>query len=176
MRSHATPRFWRLFRGLPAEVRRLAVKAYHLWQENPSHPSLRYRRLEGRENLVTVRGEHYRALDLLEAGVVEWIWIGAHARRGAPSVPRYVPETGRTSSTSRWSSIVTVVTGISRFPWSMVTSVAIAAPSAAADSFNAIRLTAPLASIAPSQAPSDSFDNALPGGGTFTFASPIRVS
>ena len=100
MRSHATPRFWRLFRGLPAEVRRLAVKAYHLWQENPSHPSLRYRRLEGRENLVTVRGEHYRALDLLEAGVVEWIWIGAHARRGAPSVPRYVPETGRTSSTS----------------------------------------------------------------------------
>jgi hypothetical protein len=41
---------------------------------------LRYRRLEGRENLVTVRiGDHYRALGLLEAGIVDWIWIGPHA-------------------------------------------------------------------------------------------------
>ncbi|MDP2998364.1 MAG: hypothetical protein Q8N47_12830 [Bryobacterales bacterium] len=80
MRSHATPRFWRLFHGLPADVQRLAVKTFRLWQGDPNHPSLRHRRLEGREDLVTVRiGDHYRALGLLEPGVVAWIWIGAHA-------------------------------------------------------------------------------------------------
>jgi hypothetical protein len=80
MRSQATPRFWRLFHALPAEVQRLAVKAYRLWQVNPHHPSLRYRRLEGREDLVTVRiGDHYRVVGLLEPGVVIWIWIGTHA-------------------------------------------------------------------------------------------------
>jgi hypothetical protein len=47
---------------------------------NPSHPSLRYRRLRGRENLVTVRiGDHYRALGLLKPDLVQWVWIGHHA-------------------------------------------------------------------------------------------------
>jgi hypothetical protein len=80
MKSHAIPRFWRLLHGLPLEVQRLAVKTFRLWQRNPNHPSLRYRRLENRENLVTVRiGDHYRALGLSEHGAVEWIWIGTHA-------------------------------------------------------------------------------------------------
>src|SRR5260370_23163377 len=75
MRSQATPRFWQLFKDLPTGVQRLAVKNYRLWRANPNHPSLRYRRLEGRENLVTVRiGNHYRALGLIESGiVVKWI-------------------------------------------------------------------------------------------------------
>jgi len=80
MRSQASPRFWRLFKTLPADIQRLAVKNYHLWRANPNHPSLRYRRLEGRESLVTVRiGDRYRALGLIEPGVVVWIWIGPHA-------------------------------------------------------------------------------------------------
>jgi hypothetical protein len=80
MTSHATPRFWRLFHGLPVEAQRLAAKTFRVWQGNPNHPSLRYRRLEGREDLVTVRvGDHYRALGLLEPGSVVWIWIGSHA-------------------------------------------------------------------------------------------------
>ena len=81
MKSQASPRFWQLFQDLPADVQRLAVKNYRLWQENPNHPSLRYRQLEGRENLVTVRiGDHYRALGLIEPGIVIWIWIGSHAK------------------------------------------------------------------------------------------------
>lgn len=80
MRSQASPRFWRLFKTLPSDIQRLAVKSYHLWRANPNHPSLRYRRLEGRENLVTVRiGDRYRALGLIEPDVVVWIWIGPHA-------------------------------------------------------------------------------------------------
>ncbi len=34
MRSQASPRFWQLFQNLPAEVQRLAVKNYRLWQTN----------------------------------------------------------------------------------------------------------------------------------------------
>ena len=80
MRSQATPRFWHLLKNLPTEVQRLAVKNYRLWQADANHPSLRYRRLEGRGNLATVRiGDHYRALGLLEPGMVLWIWIGSHA-------------------------------------------------------------------------------------------------
>jgi hypothetical protein len=80
MRSQATPRFWHLFKELPADVQRLAAKNYRLWRADPNHPSLRYRRLVGRENLVTVRiGDHYRALGFLEPGLVVWIWIGPHA-------------------------------------------------------------------------------------------------
>jgi len=80
MKSQATTRFWQLFKALPADVQRLAVKNYRLWQANPNHPSLRYRRLEGRENLVTVRiGDHHRALGLREPGIVIWTWIGPHA-------------------------------------------------------------------------------------------------
>jgi len=80
MRSQVTPRFWRLFQQLPKDVQRLAIKSYELWQSNPNHPSLRYRRLEGREDLVTVRvGDHYRALGLVESRLVIWIWIGHHS-------------------------------------------------------------------------------------------------
>ena len=78
MKSQATPRFWRLFHDLPQDIQRLAVKNDERWQSNPNHPSLRYRRLEGREELVTVSlGDHYRALGLLEPGLVVWIWGSA---------------------------------------------------------------------------------------------------
>lgn len=80
MRSHASQRFWRLFQDLPETIQRLAEKNYHLWQTNPSHPSLHFRRLEGREDLVTIRiGDHYRALGVLDVGTVTWVWIGSHA-------------------------------------------------------------------------------------------------
>ena len=70
MKSQASPRFWQLFQDLPPDVQRLAVKNYRLWQVNPNHPSL-----------VTVRiGGHYRALGLIEPGIVVWIWIGPHAK------------------------------------------------------------------------------------------------
>ena len=80
MKSQASPRFWQLYKNLPKDVQRLAVKNCRLWHANPNHPSVRYRRLEGRENLVTVRiGDHYRVLGLTEPSVVVWIRIGSQA-------------------------------------------------------------------------------------------------
>jgi len=80
VRSQASQRFWRLFNDLPENIQGIAEKSYHLWRTNPSHPSLRFRRLEGREDIVTVRiGSHYRALGIMDADSVTWVWIGTHA-------------------------------------------------------------------------------------------------
>ena len=43
MTSHVTPRFRKLFKALPAEVRQTAKKNYTLWKSNPSHPSLDFK-------------------------------------------------------------------------------------------------------------------------------------
>ena len=80
MKSHATRRFWKLYQELPADVQRLAFKNYQLWRTNPSHPSLGFRRLHNKNNIVTVRiGDHDRALGELESNAVRWVWIGTHA-------------------------------------------------------------------------------------------------
>jgi mRNA-degrading endonuclease RelE of RelBE toxin-antitoxin system len=80
VKSQASSRFWQLFQRLPSEVQRLAEKNYRLWQTNPHHPSLRYRRLQGHDDLVSVRiGDRYRAVGLLADGAVIWIWVGPHA-------------------------------------------------------------------------------------------------
>jgi mRNA-degrading endonuclease HigB of HigAB toxin-antitoxin module len=51
-----------------------------LWVENPGHPSLRFRRLEGGDERFTIRiGNHYRAIGRLRSGTIAWVWIGTHA-------------------------------------------------------------------------------------------------
>jgi hypothetical protein len=78
--SVATRRFWNLFHALPAEVQELAVKDYRLWQRDPQHPSLHFRRLKGSADRFSVRiGDHYRALGSLAADTITWVWIGTHA-------------------------------------------------------------------------------------------------
>jgi len=78
--SVATRRFWELFRALPAEIQKLAVKDYHLWRQDPRHPSLRFRRLQGSEDRFSIRvGDHYRALGKQVGDKMIWVWIGTHS-------------------------------------------------------------------------------------------------
>jgi len=80
MKSVATRRFWTLFRALPDKIQKVAVQNYHLWQRDPNHPSLHFRRLKGSEDRFTIRiGDHYRALGRLRSGTMTWVWIGTHA-------------------------------------------------------------------------------------------------
>jgi len=77
--SVGTRRFWDLFHELTENVKKLAVKSYHLWRHNPQHPSLRFRRLQGSEDRFSVRvGDRYRALGRLTADTMTWVWIGTH--------------------------------------------------------------------------------------------------
>ena len=80
MQSRTTRQFWRLFSNLPVEVRRDAKRAYRLFQNNPSHPGLQFKKLEGEDNIYSVRiGLDYRALAALRRDLVVWYWIGSHA-------------------------------------------------------------------------------------------------
>jgi hypothetical protein len=78
--SAATRRFWALFHELPKDVQELAVRSYELWGRNQRHPSLHFRRLQGSSDRFTVRiGDRYRALGILKADTITWVWIGTHA-------------------------------------------------------------------------------------------------
>jgi hypothetical protein len=58
MIHRTSPDFWQLYNALPHEIRELADRNYALLRDDPSHPSLRFREIEG---LWSVRvGAHYR--------------------------------------------------------------------------------------------------------------------
>lgn len=80
MTSQVTRDFLDRFRRLPTEVQELARRAYKLWRDNPRHPSLRFKRIHGTEQLYSVRiGLGWRALGLLDDETITWFWIGSHA-------------------------------------------------------------------------------------------------
>ena len=55
MNSQITEDFLACFGRLPDAVKAQARKAYRLWRENPSHPSLHYKRIHGHDSLYAVR-------------------------------------------------------------------------------------------------------------------------
>jgi hypothetical protein len=78
--SQATKGFWRLFRDLPVEIRNEAKRAYQLFRNAPSHPSLRFKKLEDEDHIYSVRiGLGYRALAVVKGNRAIWFWIGSHA-------------------------------------------------------------------------------------------------
>ena len=80
MASRATRQFWRLFADLPADVQRDAKKAYRLFQENPAHPGLQFKKLQGEDNIYAARiGLGYRALAVMKKDTAIWFWIGSHS-------------------------------------------------------------------------------------------------
>ncbi len=79
MRSLTSATFWRLYHGLSLEARAQAKRAYLLWMENPFHPSLHFKTLQGDGDLCSVRvGQKYRAVGVRQGDAVRWVWIGTH--------------------------------------------------------------------------------------------------
>jgi len=80
MQSRTTRQFWRLFSHLPFDVQQEARRAYRLFQNNPAHPGLQFKKLEGEENIYSARiGLDYRALAVMRKNRVVWYWIGSHS-------------------------------------------------------------------------------------------------
>ena len=77
MRSFTTPDFWEAYAELNPKVREQAQKAYQLWQENPLHPSLHFKKVGKDLWAARVSGSH-RALALKKGGDYYWFWIGTH--------------------------------------------------------------------------------------------------
>jgi hypothetical protein len=76
LRSTATPRFWKLFSRLPAEVQDLAFEKYELFKQDPFHPSLGFQE-KGRVWTVEI-GRSYRAIAFRNEDQLNWFWIGSH--------------------------------------------------------------------------------------------------
>ena len=80
MNSYLTEDFIVCFRRLPEDVKEKARKNYRLWEQNPNHPSLQFKRVHSREPIYSVRiGISWRVLGLREDNGIYWFWIGPHA-------------------------------------------------------------------------------------------------
>src|SRR5690242_5096529 len=72
MRSLARPSFWRAYAALHPTVRAAARQAYRLFAGNPEHPSLRFKKLAGYDNIWSVRiNEQYRAVGQRSGDTIE---------------------------------------------------------------------------------------------------------
>ncbi|MBW4465459.1 MAG: hypothetical protein KME07_08460 [Pegethrix bostrychoides GSE-TBD4-15B] len=79
MKSSVTKSFRKRLGDLPASVQEQANKAYTLWQEDPYHPSLQFKRVSQKQPIYSARVSiNYRVLGLLEADHIYWYWIGSH--------------------------------------------------------------------------------------------------
>lgn len=57
-----------------------ARQAYRLFAENPQHPSLQFKPIQGVPGVFSVRiTDAYRALGVRDADDIIWFWIGSHA-------------------------------------------------------------------------------------------------
>lgn len=79
MKSVTEDRFWKFYARLSSDAQRDADEAYLLWQSNPYHPSLQFKRVDPQDPIYSVRvGRGYRALSWFESGTITWFWIGNH--------------------------------------------------------------------------------------------------
>jgi Txe/YoeB family toxin of Txe-Axe toxin-antitoxin module len=77
--SKARPAFWRAYDRLASPVKIRAREVYRVFEKNPNHPLLCFKKLRGRDDVWSVRiNEQYRAVGVRSGNTIEWIWIGTH--------------------------------------------------------------------------------------------------
>jgi hypothetical protein len=80
MKSFTSRQFREIYATLPERVRFRARKSYHLFKDDPSHPSLNFKKVGGTTDTYSARvGLGYRVLGLVEGEEIVWFWIGTHA-------------------------------------------------------------------------------------------------
>ena len=77
MKHFASSDFWEYYRKLPQSIQELADAHFALLKENPSHPSLHFKKA-GKYRSVRI-GMHYRALAIEVPEGLLWFWIGSHS-------------------------------------------------------------------------------------------------
>ena len=79
MISRTNPRFWGAFGRLDPEIQRKVRRAYELFQNDPRHGSLKFRRVRGTRNHYSARvDDYYRVLGVVEGDTITWYWVGPH--------------------------------------------------------------------------------------------------
>ena len=79
MKSETTEKFRLLFAAAPPACQMRIRRAYHLWKNNPLHPSLRFKKIHSHLPIYSARVDlDWRAVGILENDTVIWFWIGSH--------------------------------------------------------------------------------------------------
>jgi hypothetical protein len=80
MKSRTTRRIRELLAALPARIQHQAREAYQLFQENPSHPGLRFKQVHPDPPMFSARvGISFRAVGAKDGDTIIWFPIGSHA-------------------------------------------------------------------------------------------------
>jgi len=78
--SRTSTDFRRDLAALPSDIRKQARAAYELFQADPHHPSLRFKKLPPHQDIWSVRiTGGYRAVGRWRDDVILWFFIGSHA-------------------------------------------------------------------------------------------------
>lgn len=79
MISRTTEKFWKCYERLPENVKEKAKKVYQYFEEDPAHPSLRFKKVNDDPKVYSVRiSIEYRALGVVEGNEIIWFWVGSH--------------------------------------------------------------------------------------------------
>lgn len=79
MKSRTTDNFWKCYDELPVEVRKQAKEAYRLFEQDPFHPGLHFKRVSSTEPVFSARiSRNYRSVGIIQGDTIIWFWIGAH--------------------------------------------------------------------------------------------------
>jgi plasmid maintenance system killer protein len=71
VKSRRTKEFRDLFAKLPQDVQKQAIDAYHLFEKNPHHPSLRFKCINKKKSWHSVRvNDSYRAVGMWKGDTI----------------------------------------------------------------------------------------------------------
>ncbi|MCY7391286.1 MAG: hypothetical protein LH647_07240 [Leptolyngbyaceae cyanobacterium CAN_BIN12] len=80
MKSRTTAQFRKQFADLPEPIQSQTRKAYRQFKQDPSHPSLRFKKVHPKLPIYSARiNRDYRAVGQLDEDTVIWFWVGSHA-------------------------------------------------------------------------------------------------
>jgi hypothetical protein len=80
MNSRTTRQFRELLARLPQHIQNQARESYRLFESNPHHPGLQFKKVHDAPPMYSARvGLSYRAVAALDGNTLVWFWIGSHA-------------------------------------------------------------------------------------------------
>jgi len=79
LNSRTTERFRKIYKKLPKQIKKQAVKVYKLWQEKPTYNSLHFKKIYRDKEYYSLRiGLDWRVLGVMDGDTIIWFWIGSH--------------------------------------------------------------------------------------------------
>ncbi|MEL7054258.1 MAG: hypothetical protein AAGM45_21095 [Cyanobacteria bacterium J06588_5] len=80
MRSRTTVKFRKLLAALPLRSQTQARQAYRQFQNDPGHPSLKFKQVHSKLPIYSARiSRNYRAVGQRDGDTIVWFWVGTHA-------------------------------------------------------------------------------------------------